>query len=50
MSYDDELLRGIPDARGAWEVDQGVPLSRAGTGSFRNLWAACLECNREKEI
>lgn len=34
--------------RGAWEVDHGIPLSRGGSDSFRNLWPACIECNREK--
>lgn len=39
---------GVIGARGAWEVDHGIPLSRNGSGYFRNLWAACIECNREK--
>lgn len=39
---------GCPGARAAWEVDHGIPLSRGGTDYLRNLWAICVECNREK--
>ena len=39
---------GVIRARGAWEVDHGIPLSRGGSDYFRNLWPACIECNREK--
>ena len=39
---------GSPEAKGAWEVDHGVPLSRGGSDHMRNLWAICVECNREK--
>ncbi|MHA2104375.1 MAG: HNH endonuclease [Candidatus Hodarchaeales archaeon] len=35
-------------AKGAWEVDHGMPLSRGGTDDFRNLQPACSLCNREK--
>ncbi len=34
--------------RGAWEVDHGVPVSRGGTSYYRNLWPACVDCNRDK--
>ena len=39
---------GILGAKAAWEVDHGIPLSRGGSDYFRNLWPACVECNREK--
>jgi 5-methylcytosine-specific restriction endonuclease McrA len=39
---------GILGARATWEVDHGIPLSRGGSDYFRNLWSACIECNREK--
>src|SRR2546422_7786095 len=34
--------------RGAWEVEHSIPISRGGTNYFRNLWAACVDCNTEK--
>lgn len=39
---------GSPRAKGAWEVDHGIPFSRGGSDYLRNLWAICIECNREK--
>lgn len=39
---------GIIGAKAAWEVDHGIPLSRGGSDYFRNLWTACIGCNREK--
>ena len=39
---------GIPDARGAWEVDHSRPLARGGTDYLRNLVPACVPCNRSK--
>ena len=39
---------GSPGEKGAWEVDHGIPLSRGGTDYPKNLWAICVECNREK--
>jgi len=39
---------GCIGERGAWEVDHSVPLSRGGTGYYRNLWPACVSCNTEK--
>jgi len=38
----------VIDARGAWEVDHGIPLSKGGTDYLQNLWPACLYCNRMK--
>src|SRR6266571_168621 len=35
-------------AKGAWEVDHSVPLSRGGTDSFRNWVPSCIPCNRSK--
>ena len=34
--------------RGAWEVDHSNPKSRGGTNYLRNLFPACIECNRAK--
>ena len=34
--------------RGAWEVDHSEPLRGGGTGYYRNLVPACIECNRSK--
>ncbi len=34
--------------RGAWEIDHGNPVSLGGTDYFRNLWPACVPCNRSK--
>ena len=39
---------GRPGARGAWEVDHSVPVALGGTDYLRNLWPACIECNRDK--
>ena len=39
---------GFLGARATWEVDHGIPLSRGGSDYFRNLWSACIDCNREK--
>ena len=35
-------------AKGAWEVDHSIPLSRGGTDSFRNWVPSCISCNRSK--
>ena len=40
---------GIVGARGAWEVDHSVPLSRGGTDYLQNLVPACITCNRGKQ-
>ncbi len=34
--------------RGAWEIDHSNPVSLGGTDYFRNLWPACISCNRSK--
>ena len=39
---------GHVGARGAWEVDHSVPVSRGGTNYYRNLWPACVACNTDK--
>jgi 5-methylcytosine-specific restriction endonuclease McrA len=39
---------GVPGARGAWEVDHSIPLSRGGTDYFQNLVPSCIPCNRSK--
>jgi 5-methylcytosine-specific restriction endonuclease McrA len=39
---------GKVGSRGAWEVDHSNPKCRGGTGYFRNLVPACIDCNREK--
>ena len=35
-------------ARGAWEVDHSRSVSQGGTDYFRNLFPACIDCNRSK--
>jgi 5-methylcytosine-specific restriction endonuclease McrA len=39
---------GILGARGAWEVEHSNPQARGGTHMRRNLYAACIPCNRSK--
>lgn len=39
---------GVIGARGAWEVDHSIPLSRGGTEHLNNLFPVCISCNREK--
>ncbi len=39
---------GRPGERGAWEIDHSVPMAIGGTDNLRNLWPACIECNRDK--
>lgn len=34
--------------RCAWEVDHSVPKVLGGTDYLRNLWPACISCNRSK--
>jgi 5-methylcytosine-specific restriction endonuclease McrA len=41
---------GLIGARGAWEIDHSVPKALGGTDYFRNLWPACIDCNRDKGI
>ena len=38
----------VTGARGAWEVDHSVPLSRGGTDYLQNLVPSCISCNRSK--
>jgi len=37
-------------ARGAWEVEHSIPLSRGGTNHLNNLFAAHISCNRSKRV
>ena len=39
---------GVVGERGAWEVDHSNPKSRGGTDYLRNLFPACIDCNRDK--
>jgi len=39
---------GVPGARGAWEIEHSNPQARGGTSLRRNLYAACIPCNRSK--
>lgn len=34
--------------RGAWEVEHSNPKVKGGTSYLRNLYPACISCNREK--
>ena len=38
----------VVGARGAWEVDHSRPRVQGGTDYFRNLFPACITCNRGK--
>lgn len=35
-------------ARGAWEIDHSVPISKGGKNHLNNYLAACISCNRSK--
>lgn len=35
-------------ARGGWEVDHSVPISKGGSDNLRNLWSTCWICNLDK--
>ncbi len=39
---------GTYGARGAWEVEHSIPLSKGGTHRLNNLYPACISCNRSK--
>lgn len=39
---------GRTDARAAWEVDHSNPKCNGGTDYLRNLFPACIDCNRLK--
>lgn len=36
--------------KGAWEVEHSTPRAKGGTGHLNNLYAACIRCNREKQV
>lgn len=40
---------GNHGARGAWEIDHSIPLSKSGTDHLNNLYAAHTACNRAKQ-
>ncbi len=39
---------GREGERGAWEIEHSNPRSRGGTDHLKNLFAACISCNRAK--
>ena len=39
---------GNPKGKGAWEVEHSKPHAKGGTDYLRNLYPACIKCNREK--
>lgn len=39
---------GVAGAKGNWEVEHSVARANGGTDHLNNLYAACLDCNREK--
>jgi len=41
---------GASGTGGAWEVEHSVARSLGGSGLLRNLYAACIRCNREKGL
>ena len=40
---------GVLYAKGAWEIDHSVPISRGGTNRLNNLVPSCISCNRSKQ-
>ncbi len=36
-------------AKGAWHVEHSVPRAKGGTDHGNNLFAACIDCNLEKD-
>lgn len=40
---------GALGARGAWERDHSVPRACGGSNALRNLYPACISCNRSKQ-
>ena len=40
---------GLFKARGGWEVDHSRARAKGGTDSRRNLYPACIPCNRKKQ-
>ncbi len=41
---------GLPNRRGAWEVEHSRPKSKGGTDHLNNLYPACINCNRQKGV
>lgn len=41
---------GKSGRKGAWEVEHSNPKAIGGTDYLRNLYPACISCNREKGI
>ncbi len=39
---------GNSQARGGWEVDHSIPVSKGGTDHLNNLLPSCIPCNRTK--
>ncbi len=39
---------GNPNGKGAWEVEHSVPRAKGGSDYLRNLYPACIKCNRAK--
>ena len=39
---------GCPGQKGAWHVEHSVPRAKGGTDHGNNLFAACIDCNLEK--
>ena len=39
---------GKPDKRGSWEVEHSRSRAKGGTDRLRNLFSACIPCNRQK--
>lgn len=37
-----------PGEKGAWEVEHSVPQAKGGTNHLNNLFAGCIQCNRDK--
>ncbi len=39
---------GSAGARGAWEVEHSKPRAKGGSNYLKNLYPACISCNRSK--
>jgi hypothetical protein len=37
-----------PGGKGAWEIEHSNPRAKGGSDYLRNLYPACMTCNREK--
>lgn len=40
---------GCTGEKGAWHVEHSVPRAKGGTNHGNNLYAACIDCNLEKD-